>query len=194
MPLASVKHERQAVGLHPYKFNLWIVLVSITMMFAAFTSAYLVRRADGQWLLFDIPTMFYWSTAVIILSSGAMHWAYLSAKSDNLSMLRVASAFTMVLGILFLVMQVLGWGALVDAGVYFGGSSSNPAGSFVYVLSLMHAVHLIGGVVFLLIVFVQAFRYKIHSKSMVTISMASTYWHFLDVLWVYLLVFMLLYR
>ena len=118
-----------------------------------------------------------------------MHWAYVSAKRDNLKSLRIAMVITTVLGVAFLVGQYLAWGDLVAMDVYFVG---NPGGSFVYVLSGLHAAHLIGGVVFLIITLVSVLRYRVHAKSMDQMEMCTTYWHFLDGLWLYLFVFLLL--
>lgn len=120
-----------------------------------------------------------------------MHWAYVAAKRDNLEMVKVAMAITTILGVAFLVGQVLAWGELVARNVYFVG---NPSGSFVYVLSGLHGLHIAGGVAFLLITLVAAFRFQVHSKSLNLIEMCATFWHFLDALWLYLFVFLLLNR
>ncbi len=106
-------------------------------------------------------------------------------------MTKLAISITTILGIAFLVGQVMAWGDLVKESVHFVG---NPSGSFVYVLSGLHMLHIIGGLVFLLIVLVATFRFKVHSKNMSQIEMCATYWHFLDGLWVYLFVFLLLNR
>ncbi|MFY7788715.1 MAG: cytochrome c oxidase subunit 3 [Thermoflexibacteraceae bacterium] len=178
------------LAMNPKKFALWLFIVTVVMLFGAFTSAYIVRAAEGNWLEFDMPKIFLYSTLIILASSGTMHWAYLSAKKDELATAKIAMSITTVLGISFLVMQFLGWGALVEAGVYFAGTQSNPAGSFVYVLSMLHGVHLVGGVVYLLYVVLALFQYKIHAKAMLAMEMCATYWHFLGVLWVYLYFFL----
>jgi cytochrome c oxidase subunit 3 len=121
-----------------------------------------------------------------------MHWAYWSAKKDNLNHLKWSTLMTTVLGISFLVGQFLSWGDLVDQRVFFGGSTSNAHGSILYVLSGLHGLHVIGGVIFLVVVLFNSFTFKIHSKNMVQIEMCMTYWHFLGALWVYLFVFLLL--
>jgi cytochrome c oxidase subunit 3 len=121
-----------------------------------------------------------------------MHWAYISAKRDNLQMLKIAMFITTLLGIGFLVGQWYSWVALVDMKVFFAGSYSNPSGSFLYVITGLHAFHLITGIVFLAIILGASFQYKIHSKSMVRMEMCATYWHFLDILWLYLFAFLLI--
>jgi cytochrome c oxidase subunit 3 len=183
------EQPKVTLSMHPKKFALWLFMVTVVMLFAAFTSAYIVRQSEGNWLQFDLPPAFWITSGIIILSSITMHWGYISAKKDNLDTAKLAIGITTVLGIAFLIGQFMAWGELVESNVYFVG---NPAGSFVYVFSGLHGVHLIGGVVFLLIVLIQTFRYKIHAKSLDQIEMCATYWHFLDGLWLYLFLFLLL--
>jgi cytochrome c oxidase subunit 3 len=177
--------------MHPKKFALWLFIASVIMIFAALTSAYIVRQADGNWLVFDLPNSFWITSAIILISSGTMHWAYLSAKKDNLEGTKLAISITAVLGIAFLIGQFIAWGDMVARNVHFVG---NPSGSFVYVLSAVHGLHIIGGVVFLIVVLLAAFRYRVHSRNLAQIEMCATYWHFLDALWLYLFVFLLLNR
>ena len=178
----------QPVSMHPKKFALWLFIVSVVMIFAGLTSAFIVRQAEGNWLDFELPRIFWVNSAVIILSSLTMHWAYLAAKKDQLDQLKLALGITTTLGFAFLVGQWYSWVALVEMDVYFVG---NPAGSFLYVLTGLHAIHLISGVIFMIIVLISSFRYKIHSKRMTSLEMCATYWHFLGALWLYLFMFLL---
>ncbi|MES2388476.1 MAG: cytochrome c oxidase subunit 3 [Bacteroidota bacterium] len=175
--------------MHPKKFALWLIIVSIVMIFASMTSAYLVRRDDGNWAEFNLPPVLWASSIVLLLSSVTMHWAYIEAKHNNFGRLRIALALTTLLGALFVYLQFTGWQYLVDVGVYLVG---NPSGSFLYVITGLHAFHLISGMVFLLIVLWQAYRSQVNSKSLVSIEMCTTYWHFLDGLWIYLFIFLLI--
>ncbi len=188
----EMEQPKRPMAMNPQKFALWLFIVSIVMIFAAMTSAYIVRRAEGNWLEVEIPLIMYISTGVILLSSITMHWAYLSAKRDNLQPLKTALLLTTLLGIIFIVTQFKSWETLKEAGVFFGGELSNPGGSFVYVLTGLHGFHLITGVVFLFVVLISAFGYNVHSKNLNLIEMSATYWHFLDALWIYLFVFLLL--
>ncbi len=183
------KPSLKTLSMHPLKFALWLFIVSIVMMFAALTSAYIVRQAEGDWLIYELPTIFLINTIILLSSSITMHVAYVAAKKDNFKTLKVAIVLTAALAIAFLIGQYYAWGALVDIEVYFVG---NPAGSFLYVISGLHAFHLITGVIFIFIMLFSAFKYKIHSKNMVKMEMCTTYWHFLDGLWVYLYIFLLL--
>ncbi|RZM28770.1 MAG: cytochrome oxidase subunit III [Pedobacter sp.] len=182
------EEPEETLSVNPRKFILWLFIVSILMLFASFTSAYLVRRAEGNWLEFTVPAIFGYSTVVLVVSSLTMHWAYLAAKKDNFNALRIAISITFALGMVFLYMQFQGWVELVRNNVYFVG---NPAGSFIYVFTGMHAFHLISGLIVLVFALVAAFRLRIHAKSLEQVQVASTYWHFLDALWIYLYFFLL---
>lgn len=186
-----VEEATKPMAMHPKKFALWIFIASVLMIFAALTSAYIVRQSDGNWMVFELPDSFWITSAIILASSATMHWAYWSAKKDNLEATKLAISLTFVLGLAFLAGQYMAWGDLVDSNVYFVG---NPSGSFVYVLSGLHGLHIVGGVIFLLVVLVATFRFKVHSRSLDQIEMCATYWHFLDGLWLYLFVFLLLNR
>lgn len=179
----------QPISMHPKKFALWLFLVTVVMIFAALTSAYIVRQAEGNWLEYELPEIFWVTSAIVILSSLALQFAYYAAKKDNFLGLRIGMVFTVLLGVGFLVGQWYSWVALVDREVFFVG---NPAGSFLYVFTGLHAVHLISGVIFLIIVLISTFRYKVHSQALNTLEMATTYWHFLGGLWLYLFLFLLL--
>jgi cytochrome c oxidase subunit 3 len=186
-----IEEAKRPLAMNPKKFALWLFMVSVVMIFAALTSAYIVRKGEGNWLIFDIPTLFWVNTAVILASSISMHWAYLAAKRDSLETVKIATIITTLLGVAFLVGQFLAWGDLVRNGVYFVG---NPSGSFVYVLSGLHGLHLVSGVIFLGVLLSATMTYKVHSKSLTRIEMCATYWHFLGGLWLYLFVFLLLNR
>ncbi|MFC2187909.1 cytochrome c oxidase subunit 3 [Peijinzhouia sedimentorum] len=176
-------------SMNPKKFILWLFIVSIVMIFAALTSAYIVRQAEGNWLQFEMPTMLYISSVVILLSSATLHWSYLAAKKDKLANLKIGIIITTILGFIFLATQFEAWKELVAMDVYFVG---NPAGSFLYVLTGLHAFHLIFGVIFLIIVLISSFRDKVHSKNLNLMEMGATFWHFLGGLWIYLFLFLLL--
>ncbi|MFD1756693.1 heme-copper oxidase subunit III [Rufibacter sediminis] len=169
-----------------------LLIVSIVMMFAAFTSAYIVRREEGNWLEFDLPSVLLINTIVLVLSSIFMQWAYVSARRDNMKNLKLSLILTIVAGTAFLVGQWQGWGELVQNNVFFGGSTANPSGSFLYVLTGVHAFHLITGLIFLIIVVISALKYRVHSRNLTRIELCTIYWHFLGALWIYLYVFLVL--
>lgn len=186
-----VEEPKKTLSMNPKKFAMWLFIGSVLMLFAAFTSAYIVRRAEGNWVFFDLPDLFYYTTVMIVLSSITMQWAYFAARKDNLEVVKVSVGITALLGIAFLIGQFFGWGQMADQGVHLVG---NPSGSFVILLTLVHGVHLISAIVFVLIVLRSSLNFKIHSKSMAQIEMCTTYWHFLGGLWLYLFIFLLLNR
>ncbi|GAB3218142.1 cytochrome c oxidase subunit 3 [Algoriphagus aestuariicola] len=187
--LKYIDMVEQPISMHPKKFALWLFMVTVVMIFAGLTSAYIVRQSEGNWLDYDLPNIFWLTTAIAVASSLTLHWAYYSAKKDNFVNLRVGMILTVLLGVAFLVGQWYSWVAMVDRQVFFVG---NPSGSFLYVFTGLHAAHLISGVIFLIIVLISTFRLKVHSRAMVTMEMATTYWHFLGGLWIYLFMFLLL--
>lgn len=187
-----VEEAKRPLAMNPKKFALWLLMVSIGMLFAAWTSAYIVRRGDGDWQLFQLPALMWVNSAVIIASSGTMIWAVRMARKDELVKLRLALVVTAILGVAFLVGQVVAWGTLLTEKVYFVGG--NPAAGFVYILTAVHGAHIISGVIFLLVVLVASLRFRVHSKNMQQLELCASYWHFLDGLWIYLFIFLLLYR
>jgi cytochrome c oxidase subunit 3 len=186
-----VEESRKPLAMNPKKFAMWLFIVTVVMVFAALTSAYIVRRVEGNWMIFDLPLLFWINSGVIIASSVTMHWAYLSAKRDNLESVKIATIITSILGVAFMAGQFLAWKDLVTNKIYFVG---NPSGSFLYVISGLHGLHVVGGVVFLFILLGSAMKFKVHSKNMNQIEMCATYWHFLGGLWLYLFLFLLLNR
>jgi cytochrome c oxidase subunit III len=189
--MVGVAGQKQtSSGVHPLKFALWLIIISIIMMFAAFTSAYIVRKEEGNWLEFDLPGNLIFNTGILVLSSVFMQLAYFAAKKDNLNQLKIYLSLTLALGIAFLVGQWEAWGDLVNRQIFFGGSDANPSGSFLYVLTGVHGFHLVTGLIFVLIVLISSFQFKIHSKNLLRIELCTIYWHFLGGLWVYLYLFL----
>jgi cytochrome c oxidase subunit III len=186
-----VEQPKKPIAMHPKKFGMWLFMASVMMLFISLTSAYIVRQAEGNWLYFELPAIFMISTMVIVASSVTMQWAYFAAKKDNIETVKLMVVLTTALGLGFVVLQYLGWKDLVAHSVYLVG---NPSGSFLYIITGLHALHLISAVVYLLIVLYSTFRFKVHSKNLAQIEMCTTYWHFLGVLWVYLFVFLTLLR
>jgi cytochrome c oxidase subunit 3 len=193
------------------KFLLWLGIVSIVMLFAGLTSAYMVRQGEGKWVKFDLPSLFLVSTVMIVLSSITIQWAVNSVKKNNLPALSRALVLTAILGAGFVLFQYLSWKQLVDSGIYFVGTvkdinanyeyiragTENPAdvqnvaGSFLYALTGLHVIHLLGGLIALSVVLWRAFRKKYSSENYEGLSVCATYWHFLDGLWIYLYLFLI---
>jgi cytochrome c oxidase subunit 3 len=183
----NVQHKK----IHPYKFTLWVAMASILMMFAGFTSAYIVKRAQPNWVLFDLPGIFSFSTAVILLSSITIQVSLKYFKERQMLRYRVWICVTAVLGKVFIIMQFLGFQQLKSLGLSLDG---NVAGSFIYVIAGAHALHVLGGVVALVIMFIKAFFGSSRQYSSVPVEVVTIYWHFIDILWIYLFVFFLMMR
>jgi len=180
---------KKTMTMNPKRFLLWMFMVSIIMIFAALTSAYIVRQAEGNWLSFQLPSILWYASVILIISSITAQLAYRSAKQDNIASVKTFLGISIILGIVFLIAQVYTWGVLVDNNVFFVG---NPAGSFIYVIMGVHGFHLISGLVYLMIILGRTYQYKVHSKKLLQLGLSVSYWHFLDGLWLYLFVFLLL--
>lgn len=167
------------------KLGLWIVLGSISMLFAAFTSAYIVRSAGEDWVPLEIPPLLWVNTLVLLASSVTMEIARRRFRAWRPMAFRKWIFGTAVLGTLFLAGQVLAWQQLAAQGVYL---SSHPHSSFFYVLTGVHGIHLLAGVLALFYVLVQATRYELTPGESSSPTLAATYWHFVDGLWIYLFV------
>lgn len=187
----TVGQEFRRSKIHPKKFALLVACASIMMMFAAFTSAYIVRQAAGNWLEFPLPNLFFVSTAVIVLSSVVLHISYLGFKKGNAMLYKSFMVLAFLLGIGFLVLQYQGWNAMMEMGVPL---RTNPSGDFIYAISGVHAAHILGGLAALSIALIHAFslKYKVTPARKLRFELTMIYWHFVDFLWVYLLVFFLM--
>jgi len=169
------------------KILLWLAMVSMVMLFAGLTSAYVVRQAEGNWTHFEIPVPFFISTILIVASSATMQWAYNSVKKNDLQKLRTGLLITLALGFGFSISQFIGWSGLVAQGIYFVG---NPSGSFFYVITAFHMAHLAGGILYLIYVAFRSIQNRYHKGSNLAVELCAVYWHFLDGLWLYLFVFL----
>ncbi len=185
----TVSNERKRI--HPYKFTLWVAMGSITMMFAGLTSAYLVRSAQDNWLEFDMPIIFWISTGVIILSSLFIHNAGKAFRKRQMPLYKKMMLLTGFAGLVFIALQLFGFYYLQHNGVLIVNSGSNPAGSFLGVIFGLHGLHVLGGAIALAFVIRKAFSHKVKTYDALSIDLISTYWHFVGILWIYLLLFFL---
>lgn len=189
-PSATYKAELKAARQKTAKPLLWIGIVSIVMLFAGLTSAYVVRADNGNWLIFNLPDAFYLSTAVIITSSITMFMGLKMIKKGNVKGSNLMVFITLILGLVFTYTQFLGWGQLTAKGIVFAGKYSNAAGSFLYALTALHLAHLFGGLISLFVVLIKGLRGKYSAENTLGVELSSIYWHFLDILWVYLFLFL----
>ena len=173
------------------KIVLWVAIASIVMLFAGLTSGYVVRQAEGNWLMFEIPTAFYLSTVVIILSSITMQLSIASIRKNDFDKTKKLVLATLGLGLVFVLMQFLGWNALVQNNIHFVGT---PSESFFYALTGVHLAHLAFGLIGLIVTANKSIAQKYSAKNYLGISLCAIYWHFLSGLWLYLFVFLTIFR
>jgi len=187
--------EHKARTARSYKLILLFAMVSMTMMFAGLTSAFVVSKSRVDWLKdFELPTAFYISTLAIIGCSVTFHLAKKAIQKDNQSLTTTMLLATLALGVLFVVLQFVGFGQIVGSGYYFTGAESSITTTFLYIVTLMHLLHLAGGLISLLIIIYNHFKQKYNSSQTLGIELGAMYWHFLDFLWVYLFVFLYFFK
>ena len=156
------------------------------MVFGAFTSAFWVRRGMGDdWISFPKPPILFVNTAVLLASSVVLDMSRRALKSGNRSRFNFWWTLATALGILFLLGQAYAWWLLKNEGIYVG---SNPSSSFFYILTASHAFHLLGGVAELVYVDIQAWRLRLGPAKRTAIDVTAIFWHFLDGIWMYLMV------
>ena len=176
------------------KQMMYWAMASMTVFFGGFCSYYLVMHGNGNWLVFNLPDISIISTAIIITSSLTMLVAQLAIKRGNLRLTTLALFITFVLGIAFFYTQLEGWRQLTAQGIYFVGKYANVSGSFLYFIALMHLFHMIGGIIALIVSLTKCLLKKYSASDYLGIELSAIYWHFLDLLWVYLFLFLYFYR
>lgn len=201
--MKPVEAERRKI--HPHKFALWLAMGSIAMMFAGLTSAYIVRMGQGSWRIFEMPVAFYCSTGVIIASSVTIALGLRAFRKRRMLSYRMLITATLGLGLIFGVLQVLGFYQLYEMPQAFTLSNGNtimqsvrltgnPSESFLFIIFGLHLAHILGGIVALCIVHWRAYRTRVKLYNATGLEIVATYWHFVDVLWIYLFLFFLLNR
>lgn len=160
------------------------------MFFAGLTSAYIVSRSGTEWLKIALPRPFWFSTTIIILSSISLNLSKYFIKNNKILKCSYSLLLTFFLGISFSISQFWGWKILFKEGVFFTGPGSNLAGSYLYLLSGLHLIHLIAGLIALFVILIKSFLGKYDSKHFLGIKLISIFWHFLGILWIYLFVFL----
>lgn len=185
------REEHKARTDRSYKLLLLFAMLSMTMMFAGLTSAFVVSKSRPDWLKdFQMPSAFYVSTVLIILGSVTMHRAKKYIQKDQRAATTKMLWSTLLLGILFFVFQFLGYQQIIAQGFYFTGSASSITTTFLYVVTLTHLLHLLGGIISLLVIIYNHFKQKYNASQTLGIELGAMYWHFLDLLWIYLFLFL----
>jgi cytochrome c oxidase subunit 3 len=195
MEMTMTAEDYKSRKARSYKLILLFAMVSMTMMFAGLTSAYVVSQSRADWLKnFQLPSAFYFSTIAILGCSITFHLAKKAIQKDNISQTTSFLLATLALGITFVVLQFVGFGQIVADGYYFTGSASSITTTFLYIVVLVHLIHLAGGMISLLIIIYNHFKQKYNSTQTLGIELGAMYWHFLDFLWVYLFLFLYFFK
>ena len=172
------------------KMMMWFGIVSLSMMFAGLTSAYIVSAERRDWLSdFELPQAFYISTLVIVLSSLSMIITKSAVKAGKNTLATASLFVTLGLGIAFVVLQFVGFDQIIAEGYFFTGSESTVTTSFIYAFVISHIVHVAAGILVLLVIVVKQIRGKYSKNQMLGLELGATFWHFVDILWVYLFLF-----
>ena len=173
------------------KMMLWFGIVSLIMSFAGWTSAFVVSSTREDWISdFQLPNAFVISTIVIVLSSITFWLAKRSLKQDNRQMTTTWLLATFVLGLVFIYNQFAGFQQIIDLGYNFTGPTSSVTMSYIYLIAIVHILHVVVGLFCLLVVIYNHFKQKYSSTKMLGFELAATFWHFVDILWVYLFLFL----
>jgi cytochrome c oxidase subunit 3 len=176
---------------------LGVTIVGIVLLFVSLSVLYLLRKSGSNWNTFKLPGIFWLSTVIIMGSSSTLYSAIQAFNKDKFASYKRLIGFTLILGTLFIVTQIAGWKQLFDTGIAMNNSV---AGAFLYTLSGLHILHILGGIVYLAITYssalkrvtyVDAFVYSVNPPTRLKLQLVSIYWHFIDVLWIYLFVFLL---
>ncbi|CAL2082249.1 cytochrome c oxidase subunit 3 [Tenacibaculum sp. 190524A02b] len=185
----TVDEELKVAKRKSAKPMLWVSMISMVMFFAGLTSAYVVSMNREDWVTFDLPQAFYISTVLIVFSSITLFLSQRELKNDRLQQSLVLLLITFVLGLGFVWYQYVGFNQLKEVGLYFTGPESTVSTSFIIGITFMHVLHLIAGVIVLLVVIYNHYKKKYSSTNMLGFELGAIFWHFVDVLWIYLFFF-----
>jgi cytochrome c oxidase subunit III len=189
-PWGGMHHSRShySVPVQPGKFAVWLFIAASVMLFAAFTSAYLVRLSAGDWLTFRLPSVMWFGTASLLVSSFTLHRALRAVKKGDGRLFISGMMLTVLFAAGFIAAQFAGWSQLRGTGLFL---STNPSGAFFYLLSVSHFIHVAGGMVALAYVTTRGLLGRYTERNYLGVEMTAIYWHFLDGLWLYLFIFLL---
>ena len=177
------------------KMMLWFGIISLVMSFAGLTSAFIVSSSREDWLAdFVLPGAFVYSTLIIILSSAMLFTAKQALRKNQTTVTTVLLIGTFVLGIAFIYSQIQGFNQIIAAGYNFTGPTSNITMSYVYVIAVVHILHVLAGIICLFIVIINQLNKKYSNENRLGFDLASNFWHFVDILWVYLFFFLYLFN
>ncbi len=192
MPVVQIFNKELAPSrIQALKFGLWIGMASIVMLFGAMTSAYLVRKPAGNWYEFKLPVEFFYSTIIIVLSSLLLEICFRKLRNRQEKAYKQFLFFSFIAGISFIICQGIAFSSMIKQGLFI---DLNVSISFIYVIAGMHALHLFGGLIAFIISIMIAFAtdFEVSEMRILKFDLLRQYWHFIGILWIYLLVFLIL--
>ena len=189
MERLTVDEELKIAKRKSAKPMLWVAMISMVMFFAGLTSAFVISMQREDWVSFELPSSLYTSTVLIILSSITIFFSQKLLKKDKLTPSFILLIVTFVLGLGFIWYQYDGFLELKSKGLYFTGKQSTVSTSFIIGITFMHILHLIAGVIVLLVVIYNHYKKKYSSSDTLGFELGAIFWHFVDVLWIYLFLF-----
>jgi cytochrome c oxidase subunit 3 len=173
------------------KMMLWFGIMSLIMSFGGWTSAFLVSKSRPDWAKdFELPVAFMVSTIIIVISSITFILAKKALKKGDRKTTSILLIVTFILGIVFISNQLSGFQQIIDMGYNFTGPTSNVTMSYIYLIAFVHILHIVAGLICLLVVIYNHFKQKYKTNDMLGVELAATFWHFVDILWVYLFLFL----
>lgn len=185
----NLNEEYKAAKRKSAKPMLWFSMISMTMMFAGLTSAYVISRKRTDWVAFDLPEAFYTSTVLIVISSITFFLAKRFIKKNNRQLTTLMLVATLSLGLGFIYFQFEGFSQLYNSGYVFAGAESTVKSSFIYGITLAHIAHIAAGIIVVLVVLFNHLKHKYNSNQYLGLELGEIFWHFVDILWVYLFFF-----
>jgi cytochrome c oxidase subunit 3 len=173
------------------KMMLWFGIISLIMSFGGWTSAFLVSKSRPDWAKdFELPLAFTISTVLIVISSITFILAKNALKKGDRNLTTILLIVTFVLGVAFIANQLSGFQQIINMGYNFTGPTSNVTMSYIYLIAFVHILHIVAGLISLLVVIYNHFKQKYTATNMLGVELAGTFWHFVDILWVYLFLFL----
>lgn len=180
--------------IHPAKFSLWLLIISIILFFGGLTSAYIVSKGieseKVMWHTFPLPKILWYNSIVLLMSSVMIQIGSRAARKGDLSRTKIAYILTFILGVVFLIGQVFAWQGLTNTEVVWGKDGTT-AGNYLYILTAVHGFHIVAGLLFVGYVLFRLYRGKVKPGKSTLLENSTTFWHFLDLLWIYLFIFLL---
>lgn len=184
-----LRNEYVAAKKKSAKPMLWISMISMVMFFAGLTSAYVISMKREDWVSFDLPNAFYISTLLIVMSSLSLMLSQYFLKNSKRPLSLILAVIALLLGIGFVWQQYVGFNELKSVGLFFTGPESTVSTSFIIGITFMHVLHLLAGIVVLFVVIYNHFKYKYKPNDLLGFELGAIFWHFVDVLWIYLILF-----